>query len=184
MKTKIDNALPLDAYQRLLAQQEESTRRARPRHQESTLQKTCVSWFRAQYPDHALILFAVPNGGGRSKIESAIMKGEGVTAGVADLILLEARGGYGSLCIEMKTRDKASKQRPSQKAWQEASERAGNRYVVVRSFEAFRALVSEYMGLPSIGRVVVTASEIAAGKAAMVRAREDTRNERERQKWR
>ena len=152
MKTKIDNALPLDAYQRLLAQQEKNQRRARPRHQESNLQKTCVSWFRAQYPDHALMLFAVPNGGGRSRIESAIMKGEGVTAGVADLILLEARGGYGSLCIEMKTRDKASKQRPSQKAWQEASERAGNRYVVIRSFEAFRAVVTEYMGLPAITR--------------------------------
>lgn len=164
---KPTNVLPIDAYQRLLAQQEESNRRARPRHQESTLQRTCVSWFRAQYPDHALMLFAVPNGGGRSRIEGAIMKGEGVTAGVADLILLEARGGYGSLCIEMKTREKGSKQRPSQKAWQEAAERSGNRYVVVRSFEAFRALVGEYMALPPIGRVVVTAAELAAAQAAV-----------------
>ena len=121
MKTTTDT-LPLDAYKRLLAKNQ---RRARPRHEESNLQKACVAWFRAQYPDHALMLFAVPNGGGRSRIEGAIMKGEGVTAGVADLILLEARGGYGSLCIEMKTRDKASKQRPSQKAWQEVAERAG-----------------------------------------------------------
>ena len=178
------NTLPLDAYQRLLAQQEKNERRARPRHQESTLQKTCVAWFRAQYPDHALMLFAVPNGGGRSRIESAIMKGEGVTAGVADLILLEARGGYGSLCIEMKIRDKASKQRPSQKAWQEAAEKAGNRYVVIRSFEAFRATVSEYMALPPIGRVVIKGSEIAAMLSASDRAREDAANERERLKWR
>lgn len=163
---KPTNSLPLDAYQRLLAQQEQAGRRSRPRHQESTLQKTCVAWFRAQYPDHALMLFAVPNGGGRSRIEGAVMKGEGVTAGVADLILLEARGGWGSLCIEMKTRDKGSKQRPSQKAWQEAAERAGNRYVVVRSFDAFRALVSEYMALPTIGRVRITATEIAAAQAA------------------
>ena len=152
MKTKIENTLPLDAYQRLLAQQEKNERRARPRHQESDLQRTCVSWFRAQYPDHALMLFAVPNGGGRSRIEGAIMKGEGVTAGVADLILLEARGGYGALCIEMKTRDKSSRQSSSQKAWQQAAEKAGNRYVVVRSFEAFRALVGEYIGLPTAGR--------------------------------
>lgn len=145
---KPTNSLPLDAYQRLLAQQEENTRRARPRHQESTLQKTCVAWFRAQYPDHALMLFAVPNGGGRSRIESAIMKGEGVTAGVADLILLEARGGYGSLCIEMKTCDKSSRQSASQKAWQNAAEDAGNKYVVVRSFDEFRALMYEYMDLP------------------------------------
>ena len=183
MKTKINNTLPLDAYQRLLEQQKENTRRARPRHQESTLQKTCVAWFRAQYPDHALMLFAVPNGGGRSRIEGAIMKGEGVTAGVADLILLEARGGYGALCIEMKTRDKSSKQRPSQKAWQEAAERAGNRYVVVKSFEAFRALVSQYMGLPTIGRVTVTAAELALTASGQLKAMEDARNERERVKW-
>ena len=171
---KPTNTLPLDAYQRLLAKQEQASRRSRPRHQESTLQKTCVAWFRAQYPDHALMLFAVPNGGGRSRIEGAVMKGEGVTAGVADLLLLEARGGWGSLCIEMKTRDKSSKQRPSQKAWQEATERAGNRYVVVRSFEAFRALVSEYMALPTIGRVRVEAAEIAAAQAAIPLVKKDT----------
>ena len=96
MKTKIDNTLPLDAYQRLLAQQEQAAKRSRPRHQESDLQRSCVAWFRETYPAHALMLFAVPNGGGRSRIEASIMKGEGVTAGVADLILLEARGGYGS----------------------------------------------------------------------------------------
>lgn len=145
---KPDNTLPLDAYQRLLAQQDQASRRSRPRHQESTLQKTCVAWFRAQYPDHALMLFAVPNGGGRSRTEAAIMKAEGVTAGVADLILLESRGGHGSLCIEMKTCDKSSRQSASQKAWQKAAEDAGNKYAVVRSFDEFRALVDEYMDLP------------------------------------
>ena len=169
---KPNNTLPLDAYRRLLMQQYCETHgrtKARPRHQESTLQKACVAWFREQYPEHALMLFAVPNGGGRSRIESAIMKGEGVTAGVADLILLEARGGWGSLCIEMKTRDKGSRQRPSQKKWQEAAEKAGNRYAVIRSLQAFQAIVREYMGLPAIGRVVVTAAEIAAGSAAALR---------------
>jgi hypothetical protein len=149
---KPTNSLPLDAYQRLLAQQAASERRARPRHKESGLQKACVKWFRAQYPEHALMLFAVPNGGARSRTEGAIMKGEGVTAGVADLILLEARGGWGALCIEMKTRDSGSSQSASQKTWQAAAERAGNRYVVVRSEQAFRAVVVEYMGYPAIGR--------------------------------
>lgn len=156
------NILPVDAYRRLLAQQEKNARRARPRHEESTLQRQCVAWFRMQYPEHAKMLFAVPNGGGRSRIEGAVMKGEGVTAGVSDLVFLEARGGYGSLCIEMKTRERSSKQRPSQKAWQEAAERAGNRYVVVRSFEAFRAQVSEYMALPTLRRVYETAADSAA----------------------
>ena len=144
--------MALDAYRRLLAQQEESDRKAKrrkkPGHEESLLQRACVAWFRAQYPEHALMLFAVPNGGGRSRIEAGIMKAEGVTAGVSDLILLEARGGYGALCIEMKTTEKSSRQRASQKAWQTAAERAGNRYEVVRTLEEFQFIVNLYMSLP------------------------------------
>lgn len=164
---KPDNTLPLDAYRRLLAQQEKEQEKARPHHAESVLQRACVKWFRDTYPDHALMLFAVPNGGRRGAKEAGIMKGEGVTAGVADLILLEARGGYGSLCIEMKTRSKDSRQQDSQKAWQQATEKAGNRYVVIRSKQAFQALVTQYMGLPPIGRITITAEELAAEQAAI-----------------
>ena len=146
---KADNTMALDAYRRLLAQQEEADRKAKrrkkPGHEESLLQRACVAWFRAQYPEHALMLFAVPNGGGRSRIEAGIMKAEGVTAGVSDLILLEARGGYGSLCIEMKTTEKSSRQRASQKRWQAAAEKAGNLYEVVRTEDEFKDLVTEYM---------------------------------------
>lgn len=150
---KPDNTLALDAYKRLLAEQGESDKKTRrasksPRHEESTLQRACVAWFRAQYPEHALMLFAVPNGGGRSRVEAAIMKGEGVTAGVADLILLEARGGFGALCIEMKTTRKDSRQRPSQKQWQQAALKAGNHYAVIRTLEGFQAIVTYYMNLP------------------------------------
>ena len=182
---KPDNVLPLDAYQRLLAQQEKNQRRARPRHEESNLQRAFVAWFRATYPEHALMMFAVPNGGGRSRIEAAIMKAEGVTAGVADLILLEARGGWGSLCMEWKTRSKNSRQSESQKKWQAAAERAGNRYVVVRSLEAGMAVVKEYMGLPAITRAgYITSAELSAALSERSRAREDAANERERLKWR
>lgn len=116
-------------------------------HEESQLQRDCVTWFRLQYPSHALMLFAVPNGGGRSPIEAAIMKAEGVVAGVADLILLEARGNYGALCIEMKTRSKSSRQSVNQKIWQEATQKAGNAYVVVRTFEDFQAVIRQYLAL-------------------------------------
>ena len=149
---KPDNTLALDAYRRLLAQQEEADRKAKrrkkPGHEESLIQRACVAWFRAQYPTHALMLFAVPNGGGRSRVEAAIMKAEGVTAGVSDLILLESRGGYGALCIEMKTEEKSSRQRPSQKSWQAAAEKVGNRYQGVRSLEEFQFIVKSYMSLP------------------------------------
>lgn len=148
---KPDNTLPVDAYRRLLAQQEadEKRRLARKKssHQESTLQRACVAWFRAEFPDHALMLFAVPNGGGRSRVEGAIMKGEGVTAGVSDLILLEARGDYGALCIELKTTRKTSRQSDDQKRWQKAAEAHGNRYVVIRTEEQFKAVIYQYLAL-------------------------------------
>ena len=112
---------------------------------ESALQRACVGWFRLQYRHHAQLLFAVPNGGGRSRVEAAIMKGEGVLAGVADLIFLEARGGYGSLCIEMKTKD--GRQSKLQKEWQHIAEAAGNRYIVCRSFDEFKVAIEAYMSL-------------------------------------
>ena len=46
--------------------------------------------------------FAIPNGGLRRKSEAARMKAEGVSAGVPDLCIPVARGGYHSLYIEMK----------------------------------------------------------------------------------
>lgn len=76
------------------------------KHVESRLQIACVAWFRAQYASIWNLLFSVPNGGARSKTEGAILKAEGATRGVADLLLLVARGGFGALAIEMKTTSK------------------------------------------------------------------------------
>ena len=81
------------------------------RHIESQIQQNCVTWFRLQYPKISRLLFAVPNGGARNAREAAIMKGEGVTAGVSALILLFPSGGFHSLCIEFKTPARAADKR-------------------------------------------------------------------------
>jgi len=60
------------------------------KHQESTLQTTCVRWFRFQYPN--LVIYAVPNGGSRNVREAQRLKAEGVLAGVADLVVLLPQG--------------------------------------------------------------------------------------------
>lgn len=115
-------------------------------HHESVLQQSCKRWFDLQYPQFSKLLFAVPNGGWRSKVEAVIMRREGVVAGVADMILLMPRGGYASLCIEFKTRvGRLTKQRESQIEWQRVAEREGNKYVVVRSVEDFIANVKKYL---------------------------------------
>jgi len=113
------------------------------RHNESKLQQCCVRWFRLQYPALALNLFAVPNGGARNPIEGAIMNGEGVTAGVADLLLLFASKQHHGLCIEMKT--PKGRQQPTQKRWQHAVENAGYKYVICRSFEDFMQQINQYL---------------------------------------
>lgn len=131
-------------YDELVAQANATKEKAKPRHIESHIQRNCITWFRLQYPRLRLLLFAVPNGGGRNKKEAGILKAEGVTAGVADVILLKPSGGYASLCVEFKTED--GRQRATQKEWQTAAEGAGNKYVIVRNFDDFQKVVTEYLG--------------------------------------
>lgn len=133
-------------FEELLAKANAEPTKAKPRHEESQLQRICVRWFRLQYPEFAKLLFSVPNGGARNKREAGILKAEGVTAGVADMILLIPSGGFASLCIEFKT-DKG-KQQETQKEWQKAVEKVGNKYVIVRSFDSFRSEVNNYLKAP------------------------------------
>lgn len=112
------------------------------RHIESRIQQQCVSWFRLQFPKLSLLLFAIPNGGARSRIEASIMKGEGVTAGVADIILLHPNTAYHALCIEFKT--PKGRQQDSQRKWQKAVESNGYKYAIIRSFNEFRELICNY----------------------------------------
>jgi len=112
-------------------------------HPESNLQKSCVTWFRLQYPRYAKLLIAVPNGGKRNAREAAIMKGEGVVPGVADLLLLIRRGRHGSLGIEMKAGK--GHQSVNQKAWEEDYVNYSNKYVICRSLESFMEAVNNYL---------------------------------------
>lgn len=141
-----------DAYQELLRIQAENEQRKKPKrvtgHPEADLQKACVEWFRMQYPKHWRLLFAVPNGGSRDKREAVNLMKEGVVRGVSDLILLEARGRFGALCIELKTTRAGSKQSDEQIAWQKDAEKVGMMYVVVRTLEEFQKVVNDYMRKP------------------------------------
>lgn len=61
-----------------------------------------VARFRMAYPVFRKLLYAVPNGGRRSKTEAAALKAEGVVPGVPDLFLSVPRGKYHGMYIEMK----------------------------------------------------------------------------------
>lgn len=121
------------------------TRRRHPEHQ---LQTACFQWFNLQYPEFRGLLFAVPNGGGRSRIEAALLKAEGVVAGVADMLLLVPSKGYAGLCIEFKAATKAAHQSEAQKNWERLINKHGAyKYTVVRTFEEFRTLMYNYLAI-------------------------------------
>lgn len=123
-------------------------RRKRPDGEEHRIQCACVRWFRLQYPRLAKRLIAVGNGGKRNAVTGAMLKAEGVLAGVSDLVLFAKRGRYGALLIEMKTASRSSRQEESQKAWEADLTASGEyRYVVCRSVEGFISEVNAYLAL-------------------------------------
>mgnify|MGYP006865007057 CR=1 FL=1 len=72
-------------------------------------QREFVSWFRKNYDP--VRIFAIPNGGHRSKTQGMKLKAEGVSAGVPDLYVPEWR-----LWIEMK-RITGGTVAPKQREW-------------------------------------------------------------------
>jgi hypothetical protein len=124
------------------------------REEEHNIQAACVRWFNLQWPEYRGLLFAVPNGGARSKATAGKLKSEGVVPGVADLILLVPRcfkahdddGWYNTihaLCIEMKTAK--GRQSPEQKEWQAKVEGEGYRYAVCHSLDEFMNTINNYL---------------------------------------
>jgi len=111
------------------------------KHNESTLQQSCLKWFKLQYPKH--VIFAIPNGGKRSDVEAKIMKGEGVLAGVADLFLMCPNERWFGLFIEMKT---AKGVQSDVQAWFEGMAiEYGYKYVIVRNIDEFISEVRNYL---------------------------------------
>ena len=89
-------------------------------------------------------LYAIPNGGKRSRIEAAIMQGEGVKAGVHDLHLPLAREGSIGLWIEMKAGK--GKLTESQADWREQMLLAGHQCVTCWTWESAVHHIKEYLG--------------------------------------
>jgi len=110
---------------------------------ESRIQQACVRWFRLQYPRYAGLLYAIPNGGARNAVTGAILKAEGVRAGVADLFLSVPNRFYHGLYIEMKK--PRGRQQETQKDFQREVEAEGYRYALCYSLDEFINLVKGYL---------------------------------------
>lgn len=124
----------------------ETRKRRPPRSMEHGLQTRCVRWFRLTYPGMVHNLFAVPNGGYRTKTTAANMKAEGQLSGVSDLILLKRKGKCGALLLEAKV--KGNYQSDNQREWQRRIEADGYEYRIFHSLDEFIAIITEYLNRP------------------------------------
>lgn len=103
-----------------------------------------AEWAIVEYPELKL-LHHIPNGGSRNTIEAANLKKQGVRAGVPDLCLPVARGGYHGLYIEMKFGD--NKPTAKQREWIKALREQGYAVSICWSYEAARDEIVKYLKL-------------------------------------
>ena len=86
-----------------------------------------VQWFRRTFPD--VRIFAIPNGGSRSKSQGGKLKAEGVSAGVPDLFI-----PHGTIWVEMK-KSKGGSVSSAQKDWHRYLEGIGHKVIIGYGFE-------------------------------------------------
>ena len=94
-----------------------------------------VMWFRRAYPD--TLIFAIPNGGMRSKSQAMKLKVEGVVAGIPDLFVPEWK-----LWIEMK-KVKGGKISPEQQSMIDYLQSVGYSVIVGLGAENAKAQILE-----------------------------------------
>lgn len=111
--------------------------------QEQTALFQWAAMMQGRIPELAL-LHSVPNGGSRHPIEAVHLKQQGVKAGIPDIFLPCARGGWHGLYIEMKRR-KGGRVSIEQKKMMIALREQGYRVVVALGWEEARDAIMKYM---------------------------------------
>jgi len=97
-----------------------------------------------QHPELAL-LFAIPNGGSRHKLEAINLKRSGVRPGIPDLCLPVSRHGYHALYVEMKS--EKGKVSTTQVAMIDRLKEVGNYATVATSAEYAINMLKWYLGI-------------------------------------
>jgi hypothetical protein len=90
------------------------------------------------------LFHAIPNGGSRNPIEARHLKEQGVKAGIPDIFLPCARGGWHGLYIEMKRR-KGGRVSIEQKKMILALRNEGYCVEVCQGWEEARDIITAYM---------------------------------------
>ena len=99
-----------------------------------------------RFPELSL-MYHIPNGGKRSKAEAGRFKAMGVKAGVPDIFLPSARGGFFGCYIEMK-RIKGSTVTSNQKEWHKSLQEQGYFVAVAYGMEEAVKYLEAYLHMP------------------------------------
>lgn len=99
-------------------------------------QREFVRWFRNTWP--GVRIFAIPNGGARSRATAGRLKAEGVSSGVPDLFIPAWR-----LWIEMK-RSKGGSLSPDQKDWIKYLQSVGYWAIVCKGADDAKKQIIEF----------------------------------------
>jgi hypothetical protein len=114
---------------------------------EFSLQCECIKWFRYQYPLYKNLLFHIPNGGSRHKLEAINLKRGGVIPGIPDLMLAVPRISgwdfYHGLFIEMKSA-KGKLTSLQQERVKELKEE-GYMVEIINNFNSFKLVIDNYL---------------------------------------
>lgn len=119
------------------------------KRKESSEQMAIMQWAemnKSKYCELSLI-YHVGNGGTRHIAEAANLKRQGVKAGVPDLCLPVARGGYFGLYIELKA-DEKGKVSEHQKKWIEDLKKQGYMAGVCYGAEHAIRVLTKYLSQP------------------------------------
>ena len=114
---------------------------------ESVMQQQVFKWtdyMLGKYPEFAL-MFHIPNGGSRNKLEAANLKRQGVKAGVPDICLPVPRGKYHGLYIELKYGK--NKVTEKQSWWLKALSKQGYAVKVCYNFDETTKALIQYLNL-------------------------------------
>lgn len=114
---------------------------------EEEVQIALVDWFKLQYPKAAKKLHHSPNEG-KHKVQYRVkQKKMGVSSGFSDLILVQRRGGFTGLAIELKA-DKGPRPTADQFDWLDSFAEEGWFATWAKGYAAAQSTIKAYMALP------------------------------------
>lgn len=114
---------------------------------EATEQERVIRWanfYASKFPELALI-YHIPNGGSRNKLEAANLKAQGVKSGVPDLHLPVPKGDSHGLYIEMKFGK--NKTTEKQDWWLEQLRQQGYAVGICWTADAAMDMIADYLGI-------------------------------------